>query len=71
MNNFIRFKLQDGRGVIVQVDDRRQGQAPVPRTGEFVVEAAMTFEQSLSTVRPIAEALIEQVRDLGPKEGRD
>jgi Trypsin-co-occurring domain 1 len=68
MERLVRFPLESGGGVIIQVDERQSGPVPAASPGEIAAKAKMTFEQALSQLRPIAKALLEEVKDLGPQK---
>ena len=68
MERLVRFRLEGGGSVVVQVDERQSGPVPAATPGELAANAAMSFEQALAKVRPIATAIVEQVKDLGPQK---
>jgi len=68
MERLVRFPLEGGGSVVVQVDERQSGPVPAASPGEFAAKAKITFEQAVSHLRPIAEAVIQQVKDLGPQK---
>lgn len=68
MDRLVSFPLAGGGSVIVQVDERQSGPGPAATPGELAARAKMTFEQAVSHLRPIAKAVVDQVKDLGPHE---
>ncbi|HSU05041.1 MAG TPA: CU044_2847 family protein [Acetobacteraceae bacterium] len=68
MTKLVRFRLEGGDSVIVQVDDQESGPVPAASPGEIAAKAAMTFEQATSKLGPIARAVLAQVENLGPDE---
>jgi hypothetical protein len=68
MERLLRFALESGGSVIVQIDEQQTGPVPAATPGEFVAKAKMTFEQAVAQIRPTAKAIVEQVRDLGPEK---
>jgi hypothetical protein len=67
MERLVRFPLASGGSVIVQVDEQQSGPVPAASPGEIAAQAKMTFEQAAAQLRPIAQTLLEQVKDLGPE----
>jgi hypothetical protein len=67
MERLVRFPLASGGSVIVQVDEQQSGPVPAASPGEIAAKAKMTFEQAAAQLRPIAQTLLEQVKDLGPE----
>jgi hypothetical protein len=66
MRQLVEFPMQDGGGVLVQVDEAAAG-GPVTRglgDRHVTTQATQTFEQAVSRVQPAAQALIAQVRAL-------
>jgi hypothetical protein len=68
MERLVRFPLEGGGSVIVQVDEQRSGPVPSANPGEIATKAKMTFEQAAAQLRPIAKTLLEEVKDLGPHD---
>lgn len=65
MRRLVEFPLEDGTSVWVEVEEmERPGPVPAAR-GESVPERArQTFEAALEKVRPLAEAVVRQLRAL-------
>jgi hypothetical protein len=70
MEKLVRFPLEGGGSVLVQVDERQSGPVPAASPGEIAAKAKMTFEQAVAQIRPIAKTLLEEVKDLGPHEAK-
>jgi len=68
MERLVSFPLDNGGSVIVQVDERQSGPVPAASPGELAAKAKMTFEQAVAQLRPIAKAVVDQVKDLGPQK---
>jgi hypothetical protein len=70
MDKLVRFPLNDGGFVTVMVDERQSGPVPAANPGELAAKARITFDEALAHLRPIAKAIVEQVKDLGPREAK-
>ena len=68
MTKLVEFKLEGGGSVIVQVDENESGPVPAANPGDLAGQAMMTFEQAAAKLRPIARAVLAQVKDLGPQD---
>ncbi|HEX5295524.1 MAG TPA: CU044_2847 family protein [Streptosporangiaceae bacterium] len=62
----MEFPLEGGGSVLVQVDGARAGGQVTRGVGERRVteQASQTFEQAVGRLRPVAQALITQLRAL-------
>jgi hypothetical protein len=67
LERLVRFPLEGGGSVIVQVDEQQSGPVPAANPGEVAAKAKMTFEAAAAQLRPIAKTLLEEVKDLGPE----
>lgn len=68
MSKLVEFRLAEGGSVLVQVDDKGSGPVPAASPGDLAAKAKMTFEEAVAKLRPIAQAVLDQVKDLGPRE---
>lgn len=68
MSRLIRFRLEEGGEVLVEAGDADDGPALVARGDAF--DATETFEQALSRIRPLTDAVLKQIAALatGPQE---
>ena len=66
MKRYVRFDVGKGDSIIVEVDEPAAAGATVPAglRAEMPEKAKVTFEEALDRIRPIAEAVINRVRDL-------
>lgn len=66
MGQLVEFPLEGGGSVLVQVDGARAGGQVTRGVGERRVteQASQTFEQAVGRLRPVAQALITQLRAL-------
>jgi hypothetical protein len=71
MENLVKFPLANGECVVVQIDPNvAPGPLPAANKSGVMREALMGFEEAAAKLRPIAQGLLEQVKDLGPDETR-
>lgn len=68
MTRLVEFPLEAGGSVIVQVDETETGPVPAATPGEIAARARISFEEATARLRPIAQAVLAQVKDLGPRE---
>ena len=67
MPRLVRFELESGGSVVVELEDRTEdGEVRVSRPG-FVETAKQKFGQALDMVRPVADTLIARLRDLAQR----
>jgi hypothetical protein len=67
MKKLVEFK-QDGATVFVEVESVTPGGDQLSAGGPGVIEKAKTtFEEAVAGIKPIAEAVLRQVRALGPE----
>jgi hypothetical protein len=65
MKKLIEYQLADGSPIWVEVDEPEIGGVkPVSRSGEVVEKAKQTFNEALDKVKPIAETIIDKLRNL-------
>lgn len=66
MKRLVEFPLQDGGVVVVEIDKPETKGGPVRGLGggEVMDRAKQTFEAALEKIRPVAGAIITQLRDL-------
>jgi len=67
MENLIKFPLAGGDHVVVQLDSTGTNQ-PNARSPGTIREVAIGFEAAAAKLRPIAQVLLAQIKDLGPDE---
>src|SRR5690349_10395117 len=69
MRRIIEFPSAVGEKVLVEVDFPDDGRGPVRagRDSEVAEKAQLTFEQAISGLRPIAQAVLAQIEGLGPE----
>jgi hypothetical protein len=59
----------DGGPVVVEVEASLVGPRPAA-AGEIAARASKSFAEALAGIKPIAEAMIKQLADLGPAEAK-
>lgn len=65
-SKLVEFATDGGR-VFVEVEGQLEG--PMPASpGTIAAKASESFEDAVAGIRPIAEAILAQVRELGPAE---
>lgn len=70
MEKLVRFPLESGGSVVVLIEEQESGPVPAASPGELAAKAKMSFEQAVAQLRPIAKAVVDQVKDLGPREAK-
>ena len=61
---YLRIPLDGGGDFVVQSADQDTGTSRVGRTDRAVASSAQTFENSMSTVKHIAEVVVQQLSQL-------
>lgn len=65
----VKFRLDDGDAIVVEMDDEQAGVVPAGlRPGEVAKQATESFEEALRRVRPIATTVFDSLRPLAPSE---
>ncbi|WP_158884670.1 CU044_2847 family protein [Amycolatopsis anabasis] len=67
MTEFVRFALEEGGSVLVEVEEE-PGLARASRASGVVRQASASFERALHEVRSAATAALAQFREMGPDE---
>ena len=65
MGELIRFDLEQGGEVLVEVDEDAFGVEPVSRDGDGLVRASKGLEAALAAIGPAARAVLSSVDGLG------
>lgn len=71
MKHLVRFELEDGSPVYVEVEEREEdlGRRRVARGDEATEQAESRFTEAIARVRPAAEAVLNAFRELNtPQE---
>lgn len=69
MKHLVRFELEDGSPVFVEVEDAGEGSAQrVGRGEEGVEQAKDRFVDAVARIKPAAEAVLQAFRDLNTPE---
>ncbi len=66
MNEMVRFQLDDGGSVLVEVDEDAVGIERVSRGHDGVLEAGRRLTEALAGVRDAADASVQTLRVLSP-----
>jgi hypothetical protein len=66
MKRLIEFPLEDGSTVVIEVDEPEfEGSLiKAARPGEVVIKAQQTFEHAIDKIKPGADVIIKQLRNL-------
>jgi Trypsin-co-occurring domain 1 len=65
VKRLVAFPTGDGESLVVEVDEPEMaGTVRAARPGEIAETARVTFEEALSRIRPAAEGVIGQLRNL-------
>jgi hypothetical protein len=62
----VRFRVDDGSSVLVEVDDDAFGVERVSRSADGIIEAGRRLTDALGSVRAAAQASVDVLRTLGP-----
>lgn len=65
--NLIEFRSNDGP-IVVEIEQGLTGPLPAASPGEVAGKAKDSFSEAVAGIKPIAEAVIGQLRELGPTE---
>ena len=72
MKHLVKFPLEDGGSIMVEVDELEPegGIVKAGRPGDALSEAKQTFESALDNIQPISLALISKLRGMAnPPDG--
>jgi hypothetical protein len=65
MSEIVKFMLDSGESIFVEVEESRSaGLRPANRGEKAVAEASETFEAALKKVKPAAQAVVEAFKEL-------
>jgi hypothetical protein len=65
MKRLIEFDSADGTTVVVEMDEPEgEGMVRASRPGEIAEKARQTFEEAVARIKPAANAIVTQLRDL-------
>lgn len=66
MTQLIEFPLNDGKSIILEVEEAYIGgdTIPVASAGEVVAKAKQTFENAMENIKPAAGVIITKLRDI-------
>jgi hypothetical protein len=66
MKRLVRLPVDDGSTILVEVDEPEDesGTVRVGRPGEILEQVHRTFGETLSTIKPAAQAIVTSLRDL-------
>lgn len=68
MSELVRFELEKGGQILVEVDDGAFGVERASRESEHVIRAAQKLESALSMIRPTVGAILDVLRGSGAAE---
>jgi hypothetical protein len=64
MTQLVRFDLEDGRSLLVEVDDDEPGIERASRLNDLAVQASVSLQSALEDVRSAANVAIEKLQSL-------
>jgi hypothetical protein len=65
MKRLIEFDSADGTTVVVEMDEPEgEGMVRASRPGEIAEKARQTFEEAVARIKPAANAIVTQLREL-------
>jgi hypothetical protein len=69
MKQVIGFPLEGDETILVEVEmpEEEYGETEVSRPGEVVRKASETFQKAISTVKPVAETIINELSNLSKR----
>jgi len=64
MKRLVSFPLDDGETILVEVNELENGGMELATPTTVIEKAQYTFGQALDKIKPIAETIIDKLRDL-------
>ncbi|MEA5507213.1 CU044_2847 family protein [Halotia wernerae UHCC 0503] len=64
MKRIVEFPLESGEFILVEVDETTETDDRIGLRDQVVEKATQTFESALSTVKPVANAIIAKMNSL-------
>jgi Trypsin-co-occurring domain 1 len=68
VSELVRFELEEGGSVVVEVDDETFGVQRAARDEDEVIRASTKLEAALAVIRPAARAVVDALGGLAPDE---
>jgi hypothetical protein len=68
VSELVRFELEEGGEVLVEVDEDAYGVSRAARDEDEVIRAGKRLEAALAVIRPAARAVLETLGGLGADE---
>lgn len=65
----VEYKLEQGGAVLIEVEETEleKGRVPVSIKPEVPEQATKEFEKALDDIRPVADTIVQKLKDLGSK----
>jgi hypothetical protein len=65
----VEYKLEQGGAVLIEVEETEleKGRVPVSIKSGVPEEATKEFEKALDDIRPVADTIVQKLKDLGSK----
>lgn len=65
----VEYKLEQGGVVLIEVEETEyeRGRTPVSRKPGMPEEATKDFEKALNDIRPVADTIVQKLKDLSSK----
>src|SRR6266567_2972364 len=67
MKHLVRFPLQEGGSIVVEVDEPESEGTVRAARGDTIVKAKETLEEALNNVLPVTKSIVEKLRSIGNK----
>src|SRR6266700_2386164 len=67
MKHLVRFPLQEGGSIVVEVEEPESEGTIRAARGDTIVKAKETLEEALNNVLPVTKSLVEKLRSIGSK----
>ncbi|MGZ4847072.1 MAG: CU044_2847 family protein [Halobacteriota archaeon] len=64
----VKYEVKKGQYVTIEVDDPNVGLQPAARSYADPEESEEKFREALAQVKPLTEAVIDTLKELGPKQ---
>ena len=65
MKHFVKFPLEDGSSIIIEVEEPETGGTVRAGRGDTIEIAKQTLEQALDNVLPTAKSIVRKLRTIG------
>lgn len=69
VKKLVEYKLENGNAVLIEVEELelQRGRTPVSRKLGVAEEATKEFEEALDQVKPVADIIVQKLKELSSK----